>query len=87
MPGTFWTGWRRTTTLADWRCLTPAEESMVRKLGHDPGQMVVNRLGEGHWQFLDMKTRMELMVSPGPGGRLRGTVWQPEVAKRREVRP
>lgn len=64
--------------MADWRCLTAAEQSMVRKLGRDPGPMVVNRVGEGHWMFLDMKTRDELLVSTRPDGTLRSTV---EVAK------
>lgn len=47
---------------------------MVKSLGHDPGPMVVNRLGEGHWMFLDMKTRTELMVSHREDGTLRATV-------------
>ena len=65
--------------MADWRCLTPAEESMVRKLGHDPGPMVVNRVGEGHWMFLDMKSRDELLVSTRPDGTLRATLEVPEI--------
>lgn len=47
---------------------------MVKSLGHDPGPMVVNRLGEGHWMFLDMKTRDELMVSHREDGTIRATV-------------
>ena len=65
--------------MADWRCLTPAEESMVTALGHDPVPMVVNRTGEGQWLFLDMKTRLELIVSLDRRGRPRGTVWEPEI--------
>lgn len=52
---------------------------MVRDLGHDPGPMVVNRVGEGHWMFLDMKTRTELIVSLDERGRPRGTTWVPEI--------
>ncbi len=60
---------------------------MVRQLGADPGPMVVNRVGEGHWLFLDMKTRVELIVSLDDRGRPRGTVWAPEITPpRREVR-
>ena len=65
--------------MADWRCLTAAEQSMVKSLGHDPGPMVVNRLGEGHWMFLDMKTRTELMVSHREDGTLRATVEVPVI--------
>lgn len=65
--------------MADWRCLTPAEESMVRKLGYDPDPMVVNRLGEGHWMFLNMKTRTELMVSTMKNGALRATLEVPQI--------
>lgn len=65
--------------MADWRCLTVAEQSMVRRLGHDPEPMVVNRTGEGQWLFLDMKSRMELIVSLDDRGRPRGTVWKPEI--------
>ena len=59
--------------MADWRCLTAAEQSMVLGLGHDPAPMVVSRVGEGHWFFLDMKTRDELIVSLDSRGRPRGT--------------
>lgn len=65
--------------MADWRCLTAAEQSMVQALGYDPAPMVVNRVGEGHWVFLDMKTRAELIVSLDNRGRPRGTVWAPEI--------
>ena len=64
--------------MSEWKCLTAAEQSMVKSLGHDPGPMVVNRLGEGHWMFLDMKTRGELLVSTRKDGTLRATV---EVAR------
>lgn len=46
---------------------------MVTSLGHDPGPMVVSRVGEGHWMFLDMKSRDELVVSLDGAGRPRGT--------------
>ena len=52
---------------------------MVRQLGHDPEPMVVNRIGEGHWMFLDMKTRDELLVSTRPDGTLRATLEVPEI--------
>ena len=65
--------------MADWRCLTAEESSMVRRLGQDPTPMVVNRVGDGHWVFLDMKTRAELMVSLDGRGQPRGTVWVPEI--------
>lgn len=64
--------------MSEWKCLTAEEQSMVKSLGHDPGPMVVNRLGEGHWMFLDMKTRAELLVSTRKDGTLRATV---EVAR------
>ena len=60
--------------MADWKCLTGEEAAMVRGLGHDPAPMVVNRLGEGHWMFLNMKTRTELLVSTRKDGTLRATV-------------
>lgn len=60
--------------MADWRCLTAAEQSMVQALGYDPAPMVVNRLGEGHWMFLDMKSRAELLVSRQENGKLRATL-------------
>ena len=53
---------------------------MVQALGYDPAPMVVNRVGEGHWVFLDMKTRAELIVSLDNRGRPRGTVWVPEIS-------
>lgn len=65
--------------MADWRCLTLEEASMVRRLGRDPEPMVVNRTGEGQWLFLDMKTRMELIVTMDEQQRLRGTVWTPRI--------
>ena len=65
--------------MADWRCLTAAEQSMVRNLGHDPDPMVVSRLGEGHWVFLDMKTRTELLVSRQGSGKLRATLEEPVI--------
>lgn len=65
--------------MADWKTLTAAEQQMVSRLGHDPTPMVVNRVGEEHWLFLDMKTRAELIVSLDCRGRPRGTMWQPEV--------
>ena len=52
---------------------------MVRSLGHDPEPMVVNRTGDGQWLFLNMKTRMELIVSLDSRGRPRGTAWEPEI--------
>lgn len=64
--------------MADWKCLTADETVMVRQLGHDPGPMVVNRIGEGHWMFKDLKTQSELLVSIRKDGTLRATV---EVAK------
>ena len=60
--------------MAKWECLTADEAAMVRKLGHDPEPMVVNRVGEGHWMFLDMKSRDELLVSTRKDGTLRATV-------------
>lgn len=66
--------------MAEWKTLTAAEQQMVRELGHDPEPMVVNRVGEGHWLFLDMKTRTELIVSLDGRGKPKGTAWQPEVA-------
>ena len=51
---------------------------MVLGLGHDPEPMMVNRLGEDLWQFLDMKSRMELYVSLDEQGQIRATVWEPE---------
>lgn len=65
--------------MADWRCLTAAEQSMVRELGHDPEPMIVNRTGDGQWLLLDMKTRMELIVSLDGRGRPKGTAWMPEI--------
>ena len=52
---------------------------MVRSLGHEPGPMVVNRVGEGHWMFLDMKSRNELLVSTRPDGTLRATLEVPGI--------
>ena len=52
---------------------------MVRSLGHEPGPMVVNRVGEGHWMFLDMRSRDELLVSTRPDGTLRATLEVPEI--------
>ena len=60
--------------MADWKCLTAAEQSMVKSLGHEPEAMVVDRVGEGHWMFLDMKTQDELLVSTRKDGTLRATV-------------
>jgi hypothetical protein len=68
--------------LADWRCLTAAEQSIVTSLGYDPEPMVVNRVGEEHWMFLDMKSRAELIVSKQRGG-YRGTVIQAGCAPER----
>ena len=65
--------------MADWRCLTAAEQSMVRSLGHDSEPMMVNRTGDGQWLFLDMKSRTELIVSLDKRGKPRGTVWEPEI--------
>ena len=59
--------------MAKWECLTQEEERMVRSLGHDPEPMVVDRVGEGHWMFLNMKSRAELIVSLDDRGRPRGT--------------
>lgn len=64
--------------MSKWECLTDEEAAMVRELGHDPEPMAVNRVGEGHWMFLNMKTRDELMVSHREDGSLRATV---EVAR------
>lgn len=74
--------------MAKWECLTEQEQAMVRSLGHEPGPMVVNRVGEGHWMFLNMKTRDELLVSTRPDGTLRATVEVPEIRPpmRREQR-
>ena len=52
---------------------------MVRSLGHEPGPMVVRRVGEGHWMFLDMKSRDELLVSTRPDGTLRATLEVPGI--------
>lgn len=60
--------------MSKWDCLTGEEAAMVRSLGHEPEGMVVNRVGEGHWMFLDMKTRDELMVSHREDGTIRATV-------------
>lgn len=65
--------------MAKWECLTEQEAAMVRSLGHEPGPMVVNRVGEGHWMFLDMKSRDELLVSTRPDGTLRATVEVAEI--------
>ena len=66
--------WKREARMAKWECLTEQESAMVRGLGHEPGPMVVNRIGEGHWMFLNMKNRDELLVSTRPDGTLRATV-------------
>lgn len=58
---------------------------MVMTLGHDPASMVVNRVGEGHWMFLDMKTRTELIVSRLENGKLRATVEVPEITPPRRA--
>lgn len=47
---------------------------MVRELEQDPAHMVVNRVGQGHWMFLDLRTRAELIVSLDDRGNPRGTV-------------
>lgn len=60
--------------MADWKCLTGEEEAMVRGLGYDPGPMMVNRVGEGHWMFKDLKLQDELMVSHREDGALRATL-------------
>lgn len=52
---------------------------MVRSLGHEPGPMVVNRIGERHWMFKDLKTQYELLVSTRPDGTLRATLEAPEI--------
>lgn len=52
---------------------------MVRKLGYDPAPMVVNRVGEEHWVFLDMKSRAELLVSRQENGKLRATLEVPVI--------
>lgn len=67
--------------MADWRCLTAAEQSMVRELGQDPEPMMVSRVGEEHWVFLNVKSRTELIVSLDGRGRPRGTVWEPEISQ------
>lgn len=71
--------------MADWRCLTAAEQSMVRKLGYDPAPMVVNRVGEEHWMFLDMKSRAELLVSRQENGKLRATLEVPVITPPRRM--
>lgn len=58
---------------------------MVRDLGHDPGPMVVSRVGNGHWMFLDMKTRTELIVSRLENRKLRATVEVPEITPPRRA--
>ena len=58
---------------------------MVKSLGHDPEPMVVNRLGEGHWMFLNMKTRAELLVSHREDGTLRATVEVPVITPPRRA--
>lgn len=58
---------------------------MVLGLGHDPEPMVVNRLGEDHWQFLDMKSRLELYVSLTEQGQIRATVWMPEKKGKKRI--
>ena len=52
----------------------------MQALGYDPAPMVVNRLGEGHWMFLDMKSRAELLVSQQENGKLRATLEVPEIS-------
>lgn len=42
-------------------------------LGYDPARMMVNRVGEEHWQFKDLPSQQELIVSL-VGGKYRGTV-------------
>lgn len=59
--------------MAKWECLTANEAAMVRSLGYDPAPMVVNRVGDEHWQFKNLKSQEELIVSGQRGG-YRGTV-------------
>lgn len=68
--------------MADWRCLTAAEQSIVTSLGYDPAPMVVNRVGDELWQFKNLKSQEELIVSRQRGG-YRGTVIQAGYAPER----
>ena len=68
--------------MAKWECLTADEAAMVRSLGHEPGPMVVNRVGDEHWQFKSLKSQEELIVSRQRGG-YRGTVIQAGYAPER----
>jgi hypothetical protein len=68
--------------LADWRCLTAAEQSIVTSLGYDPEPMAVSRVGDEHWMFKDLKTQEELIVRRESGG-YRGTVIQAGYAPER----
>lgn len=71
--------------MSRWDCLTGEEAAMVRSLGHEPEAMMVDRVGEGHWMFLDMKTRDELLVSTRKDGTLRATVEVAQVTPPRRV--
>ena len=71
--------------MAKWECLTEQEAAMVRSPGRDPEPMVVNRIGEGHWMFLDIKTRDELLVSTRPDGTLRATLEVPVITPPRRT--
>lgn len=68
--------------MSEWKCLTANEAAMVRSLGYDPAPMVVNRVGDEHWQFKDLKSQEELIVS-GSGKHCRGTVIQAGYAPER----
>lgn len=58
---------------------------MVQALGYDPAPMVVNRVGEEHWVFLDMKSRAELLVSRQENGKLRATLEVPVITPPRRM--
>lgn len=65
--------------MAEWKCLTAAEERLVRSLGADPSHMMVNRVGEGHLHLLDMRTRDELLVTIPEKGPVTAT-WERSTA-------
>lgn len=68
--------------MSEWKCLTADEVAMVRSLGYDPEPMAVNRVGEEHWMFKNLKSQEELIVSGQRGG-YRGTVIQAGYAPER----
>lgn len=65
--------------MAEWKCLTAGEEALVQKLGWSPEHLVVNRVGDGHLQFLDMRSRAELMVTIPERGHPSAVEHRPEI--------